>query len=55
LKLNLKSKEYNLPKSGKISVIDATGKKFLTSYQKGEIRMDMKLPPKGICIIEIGP
>jgi len=55
LDLTLKAAEYGLPKSGKVSVIDETGKKFLTSYRKGEISINMELPPKGICIIEVEP
>ena len=55
LNFTLKAAEYGLPKSGKISVIDETGKRLLASYQKGEVNIDMKLKPKGICILEIEP
>jgi hypothetical protein len=55
LNFNLKAADYGLPESGKVSVFDETGKKLLASYQKGDINIDMALPPKGICIIEIEP
>jgi len=55
LNLSLKANEYDLPKSGKISIIDETGKKFLTAYQKGEININIELAPKGVCIIEVEP
>jgi len=55
LNLSLKANEYDLPKSGKISVIDESGKKFLTSYQKGEIKINIELAPKGVYIIEVEP
>ena len=55
LKLTLKADAYGMPPSGNISVIDETGKKLLSSYQNGEISIDMLLPPKGICIFEVEP
>ena len=54
LKLQLKAKDYDLPASGKIYLLDETGKKFFSSYQKGVISIYMETPPKGISIIEIG-
>jgi len=55
LKLSLQAKDYGLPPSGKISIMDETGKKPLASFQKGEINIEMPLPPKGVCILEIEP
>ena len=55
LKFTLKANEYGLPSSGKVSIIDETGKRFLTSYQKGEVNIEVELPPKGIFIIALEP
>jgi hypothetical protein len=50
---NFDSKDYDLPASGKIYIIDAEGKKFINSYSENKISVNYTLKPRGICIIEI--
>lgn len=50
---NIDSKDYGLWPSGKINIIDANGKTFLTAYDKGKIHIDFTLESRQICIIEI--
>ena len=49
------SNEYELPASGQIFIIDAEGKRFLTSYSDEKIYVDFTIKPKGLCIVEITP
>jgi hypothetical protein len=53
--MNLNSKDYELPLSGKIFIINTEGKRFLTSYSDEKIHVDFTLKPKGLCIVEIIP
>jgi hypothetical protein len=50
---NFDSKDYDLPASGKIYIIDVEGKKFINSYSENKISVNYTLKPRGICIIEI--
>ena len=49
----INSSDYELPSSGKIFIIDAEGKKFLTPYSAGKVQVDFDLKPRGLCIVEI--
>jgi hypothetical protein len=49
------AKDYELSPSGKVNIIDAEGKKFLTTYSEGNIQVNFMLPPRGLCIVEIVP
>ena len=51
--LSFDSSDYNLPASGTIYLIDTGGKRILTSYTDGKIEINFRLPPKGLCIVEI--
>lgn len=50
-----KAEDYGLPTSGKIFIIDADGKRFLTAYAGENIYVNFTLQPKGVCIVEIVP
>lgn len=47
------STDYELASSGSLYVIDSIGRRYISSYSKGEISVDYTLKPKGLCIIEI--
>lgn len=51
--MTFKADEYALPASGKVFVIDAKGKKHLLDYQQGQIKIDLTLPGRGICVLQI--
>jgi hypothetical protein len=51
----LNSKDYELPPSGKIYMIDADGKRLISSYAEMKVHIDFTLKPKGLCIVEIIP
>ncbi|MEO6949440.1 MAG: DUF6259 domain-containing protein [Ginsengibacter sp.] len=53
--LNFNAHNYELPKSGKIFIIDSNGRKMLNSYSGGIVHVDYSLPSKELCIIEITP
>ena len=53
LKFSFNADEYNLPASGKIFIIDDNGKRELTSYLNKEIKVDLTLSPKDICVLEV--
>jgi hypothetical protein len=53
--LNFSPGDYELPSSGKIYIIDAEGKKLLSSYADNIVVIDFTLKPKALCIIEITP
>lgn len=44
--------DYNLPRSGRISVIDKNGSRLLKEYTGNEIVFDMMLEPGEACVIE---
>jgi hypothetical protein len=52
---SLHSSDYELPPTGKINIIEADGKRFLTAYSNEKIHVDFILNPKSLCIIEIVP
>ena len=49
------SDDYDISPSGRINIIDAEGKKFITTYANGKIQVDFTLQAKQLCIIEIVP
>ena len=51
--INCNSDDYELPSSGDIYMIDANGKRRLSSYSDNKINIDFTLKPRGLCIIEI--
>jgi hypothetical protein len=53
--LNFNSDVYELPSSGDIYIIDENGKKKLTEYSDGKIRVNLELMTRGVCIVEIVP
>jgi Domain of unknown function (DUF6259) len=48
-------KNYELPPSGEIYIIDIEGRKKLADYSDEKIEVNYTLPGKGLCIIEIKP
>lgn len=52
---SINSDDYELPPSGRLNIIDAEGKKFMTAYSNGKIQVDFTLQAKQLCIIEIVP
>ncbi|MCE5347651.1 MAG: DUF6259 domain-containing protein [Bacteroidales bacterium] len=50
---NLNSRDYELPSSGKIFIINAEGKRLLASYSGEKIHIDFTLKPRDLCIVEI--
>ncbi|CAL1516460.1 DUF6259 domain-containing protein [Chitinophaga sp. MM2321] len=55
VKLNFKSADYDLPASGKVYLVNATGKKLLGSYSNGNVRVNFPLQTREICLVEIAP
>ncbi|HUZ61568.1 MAG TPA: DUF6259 domain-containing protein [Hanamia sp.] len=53
IKFSFDSNSYGLSKRGKIFMITAKDKRFLTSYENGKIKMNFKLPSVGACFLEI--
>jgi hypothetical protein len=51
----LNSSDYELPPSGKIYMIDAQGKRLISTYSEMKVHIDFTLKPKGLCIIELVP
>jgi len=47
--------DYELPVEGDLYIIDINGRKKLTSYSGGQIKVDFSLPSRGLCIVEITP
>ena len=52
---SINSNDYELPLSGTINIIDAEGKRFMTTYSDGKIKVNFTLMPKELCIVEILP
>ncbi|MDX5584782.1 MAG: DUF6259 domain-containing protein [Aureibaculum sp.] len=52
---SINSNDYELPSSGTINIIDAEGKRFMTAYSDGKIKVNFTLLPKELCIVEILP
>lgn len=52
---NINAKQYELPSSGEVYIIDSKEKRKLTTYSNNKIKISFKLPPKGLCIVEIAP
>lgn len=50
---NFDSKDYELPPAGEIYIIDAAGRKHLSSYSDSKINVDFIMKPRGLCILEI--
>ena len=55
LNFSFNADDYDLPSDGNIYVIDVDGRRLLTEYTNGQIKVDTSLPPKGLWIIEITP
>ena len=53
LKLDFNADEYNLPASGRIFIIDDKGKRELTPYSNKEIKIDLTLSPRDLCVMEV--
>lgn len=53
--MTFQSKEYGLSDSGKIYIVNSDGKKLLSSYSNGIVKISYKLDPRGICMIEVEP
>ncbi len=53
VKFRINSSDYGLPPSGKINLIEAEGKKLMTTYSDGKIQVEFVLQPKQLCIVEI--
>ncbi len=47
--------DYELSSSGEIYVIDIDGRRKLSDYSDNEIAVNLILPPKGLCIVEVIP
>jgi len=52
---SFESSEYQIPASGAIFLIDKQGRRMLTGYRDGNIEINITLPPRGLCIVEIVP
>ena len=52
---NINAKQYELPSSGEVYIIDSNKKRKLTAYSNNRIKISFELPPKGLCIVEIAP
>lgn len=50
---SLNSSDYELQPSGRINIIDAEGKRFLSAYSNEMVNAEFILKPKGLCIVEI--
>lgn len=50
---SINSNDYELAPSGKIFIIEAEGKRFLTSYSNENIQVAFTLKSKDLCIVEI--
>lgn len=46
---------YGIEPSGKVNIIDRQGIRLLKQYSDGQVKIEYKLKPKDICIIEIEP
>ncbi len=55
IEFQLHSKNFDLPVNGKVYIRTNEERKLLNSYSEGLIKINISLPPKGICIIEITP
>lgn len=53
LRFTFKSGDYGLPPSGKVYVVDAVGRKLLTTYQGGKVHILYELPAKSVRILEV--
>ncbi|HBE43733.1 MAG TPA: hypothetical protein DDW27_21580 [Bacteroidales bacterium] len=53
IKFSFNADEYDLPQSGRIFVIDDTGKRELAKYSDKKVLVDLTLKSKGICILEV--
>jgi Domain of unknown function (DUF6259) len=51
----MNSKDYELPPSGEIYIIDIEGRKKLTDYSNDKIEVNYTIPDKGLCIVELVP
>ena len=52
---SINAKQYELPSSGEVYIIDSNKKRKLTAYSNNRIKISFELPPKGLCIVEIAP
>ena len=52
---NIKASDYEILPSGKIYMIDATGRKLMCSYSDRKIHIDFTLQKRGLCLLEIIP
>jgi hypothetical protein len=50
---SLNSNDYELPSSGRIYIIDADGKRPLTTYSNEIVHADFIVKPNGVCLVEI--
>ena len=50
---NIKTKDYALPKKGKVYKTTMDNRELINSYRNGSIEVDFLLQPKELCIIEI--
>ena len=55
LNFSADANDYDLPSEGNIYVIDVEGRRLLSSYLDGQIKVDTSLPSKGLWILEITP
>ena len=51
----INSRDYDLPPSGNIYIKNNEGKKHLSFYSDGDIRVSFSLPPRGLSVVEIVP
>lgn len=55
IKFKFSADSYGLGPTGKIYLVTADARKLLTTYKSGQIAIDFKLPPRGLCFLEITP
>lgn len=55
LNFSTDASDYDLPPEGNIYVIDIDGRRLLSAYTDGQIRVDASLPSRGLWILEITP
>ncbi len=53
IKFDITAQEYDLPPNGKINIIDRQGKRNISSYSEGMIRIEQLIKSKELLIIEI--
>jgi len=55
INFDVDTKDYDLPSSGEIYIINNDGRKLLTSYKDHAITVEHQLKPREVCLIEIIP